>query len=170
MSVWYTATEGTRSRRAAASPRAPTTKGEARCITSGPKEASAVSTVLVGTPIGSELTTGSSTAGIRMTGAPRYSAGPARPGATTSTSSPRTRSLGRRDPLVLASLPAGRTGPAVTRARRRGPPGQRRHRRDHGDRRPWRTPRYQGLAVRLGHRHRPHSRAAHPPRTDRRVS
>src|SRR5690606_39537913 len=75
-------------RRAAASPLAPTTNGEARCTTSGPNPASAVSTVRVGTPTGRVFTTGRSTDGTRTTGAPRYSSGPA-PGATTSTSSPR---------------------------------------------------------------------------------
>jgi hypothetical protein len=71
MSVWYTATVGTPSRRAAHIPRAPTITGEARWTTSGAKSRNAVTIVRVGTPTGTESITGRARAGIRTTGAPK---------------------------------------------------------------------------------------------------
>jgi hypothetical protein len=70
MSVWYTATVGTPSLRAAHNPRAPTITGEARWTTSGRKSRNAVTILWVGTPTGTESTTGRFSAGNRTTGAP----------------------------------------------------------------------------------------------------
>ena len=70
-SVWYSAIAGIRRLRAASAPEAPRTKGLARWTMSGLYSYSVYSTVVLGTPIGSESISGTRTLGTRTMGKPR---------------------------------------------------------------------------------------------------
>ena len=120
-SVWYSATAGMRSCRAAKAPAAPRTKGLARWMMSGLNARRASVTVALGTPIGSESMSGMRTVGTRTISKPRYSwisSWKSRaPGATTIASCPsRWRcsstlstefvtplTLGRKDSATMAT-------------------------------------------------------------------